>query len=69
MPPQYLEQNEETNTGSIPLTPGKSGPDLRANSAVKGDSFCRFLVYNYSESLFILTEWALSKRVLESWCF
>ncbi|MEQ2291060.1 hypothetical protein AMECASPLE_009502, partial [Ameca splendens] len=38
MPPQYLEQNEETNTGSIPLTPVKSGPDLRTNSIFKGVS-------------------------------
>uniref|UniRef100_A0A3B5LFD8 Uncharacterized protein n=1 Tax=Xiphophorus couchianus TaxID=32473 RepID=A0A3B5LFD8_9TELE len=38
MPPQYLEQSEETNNGSIPLTPVKSGPDLRANSIVKGVS-------------------------------
>ncbi|PWA33060.1 hypothetical protein CCH79_00013119 [Gambusia affinis] len=38
MPPQYLEQNEETNNGSIPLTPVKSGPDLRTNSIVKGVS-------------------------------
>ncbi|XP_054895936.1 retinoblastoma-like protein 2 [Poeciliopsis prolifica] len=38
MPPQYLEHNEETNNGSIPLTPVKSGPDLRTNSIVKGVS-------------------------------
>uniref|UniRef100_A0A3Q2QYB8 Retinoblastoma-like protein 2 n=1 Tax=Fundulus heteroclitus TaxID=8078 RepID=A0A3Q2QYB8_FUNHE len=38
MPPQYLEQNEEANTGSVPLTPVKSGADLRTNSVVKGVS-------------------------------
>uniref|UniRef100_A0A3Q2DEJ0 Retinoblastoma-like 2 (p130) n=1 Tax=Cyprinodon variegatus TaxID=28743 RepID=A0A3Q2DEJ0_CYPVA len=38
MPPQYLEQNEETSTGSVSHTPIKAGSDLRANSIIKGVS-------------------------------
>ncbi|XP_029909294.1 retinoblastoma-like protein 2 isoform X2 [Myripristis murdjan] len=39
MPPQYLEQNDGgSNTGSGPLTPITRGPDLTANSTVKGVS-------------------------------
>lgn len=36
MPPQYLEQNDESSTGSVPLTPINHGPDLNANSTLKG---------------------------------
>lgn len=50
MPPQYLEQSEKTNNGSIPLTPVKSGPDLRANSIVKGDTFRLFTITQGSEN-------------------
>ncbi|XP_044048161.1 retinoblastoma-like protein 2 isoform X6 [Siniperca chuatsi] len=38
MPPQYLEQNNESGTGSVPLTPINHGPDLNTNSTVKGVS-------------------------------
>ncbi|XP_038138136.1 retinoblastoma-like protein 2 isoform X2 [Cyprinodon tularosa] len=38
MPPQYLEQNEETSTGSVSHTPIKAGSDLRASSIIKGVS-------------------------------
>ncbi|XP_074489405.1 retinoblastoma-like protein 2 isoform X1 [Sebastes fasciatus] len=38
MPPQYLEQNDESSTGSVPLTPINHGPDLNTNSMVKGVS-------------------------------
>ncbi|XP_061577567.1 retinoblastoma-like protein 2 [Cololabis saira] len=33
MPPQYLEQNDESGTGPVPLTPSSHGPEL---STVKG---------------------------------
>ncbi|KAF3706008.1 Retinoblastoma-like protein 2 130 kDa retinoblastoma-associated protein [Channa argus] len=36
MPPQYLEQNNESSTGSVPLTPINQGPELNSNSSVKG---------------------------------
>lgn len=36
MPPQYLEQNDESSTGSVPLTPINHGADLNANSSLKG---------------------------------
>ncbi|XP_070686183.1 retinoblastoma-like protein 2 [Pempheris klunzingeri] len=38
MPPQYLEQNDEGSTGSVPVTPISHGPDLSANSTIKGVS-------------------------------
>ncbi|XP_026166676.1 retinoblastoma-like protein 2 isoform X1 [Mastacembelus armatus] len=38
MPPQYLEQNDESSTGSVPVTPINRGPDLSASSCVKGVS-------------------------------
>ncbi|KAI3371032.1 hypothetical protein L3Q82_023524 [Scortum barcoo] len=38
MPPQYLEQNDESSTGSVPLTPMNHGPDLHTNSTIKGVS-------------------------------
>ncbi|KAM3869888.1 retinoblastoma-like protein 2 [Diretmus argenteus] len=39
MPPQYLEQNDGCSSlGSAPLTPITHGPDLTANSAIKGVS-------------------------------
>ncbi|XP_042267885.1 retinoblastoma-like protein 2 isoform X2 [Thunnus maccoyii] len=38
MPPQYLEQNDESSSGSVPLTPINHGPDLNTNSTVKGVS-------------------------------
>ncbi|CAK6977974.1 LOW QUALITY PROTEIN: retinoblastoma-like protein 2 [Scomber scombrus] len=38
MPPQYLEQNDESSTGSVPLTPINHGPDLNTSSTLKGVS-------------------------------
>ncbi|KAM9352525.1 retinoblastoma-like protein 2 [Symphorus nematophorus] len=38
MPPQYLEQNDESGSGSVPLTPVNHGQDLNANSTLKGVS-------------------------------
>ncbi|XP_076026147.1 retinoblastoma-like protein 2 isoform X2 [Genypterus blacodes] len=38
MPPQYLEQNDGSHTASVPLTPITHGPDLTANSTIKGVS-------------------------------
>ncbi|XP_053174930.1 LOW QUALITY PROTEIN: retinoblastoma-like protein 2 [Scomber japonicus] len=38
MPPQYLEQNDESSSGSVPLTPINHGPDLNTSSTVKGVS-------------------------------
>lgn len=38
MPPQYLEQNDESSTGSVPLTPINHGADLTTNSTIKGVS-------------------------------
>uniref|UniRef100_A0A1A7XP02 Retinoblastoma-like 2 (p130) n=1 Tax=Iconisemion striatum TaxID=60296 RepID=A0A1A7XP02_9TELE len=38
MPPQYLEQNEESSGAGIPLTPTSQGPDLSTNSSIKGVS-------------------------------
>ncbi|XP_034031636.1 retinoblastoma-like protein 2 isoform X2 [Thalassophryne amazonica] len=38
MPPQYLEQHDDSSTGSGPHTPISRGPDLTSNSALKGVS-------------------------------
>lgn len=38
MPPQYLEQSDESSSGSVPVTPINHGADLNANSTVKGMS-------------------------------
>lgn len=38
MPPQYLEQNDESSTGSAPVTPINHGPELNTSSMVKGVS-------------------------------
>ncbi|KAM7397198.1 hypothetical protein PAMP_020190 [Pampus punctatissimus] len=38
MPPQYLEQSDESSKGSVPLTPINHGADLSTNSTVKGVS-------------------------------
>uniref|UniRef100_UPI0037E87ECD retinoblastoma-like protein 2 isoform X1 n=1 Tax=Semicossyphus pulcher TaxID=241346 RepID=UPI0037E87ECD len=38
MPPQYLEQNDESSSGSVPLTPNNHGPELNTNSTLKGVS-------------------------------
>ncbi|XP_040894043.1 retinoblastoma-like protein 2 isoform X2 [Toxotes jaculatrix] len=38
MPPQYLEQNDEGSTGSVPITPVNHGPELNTSSTVKGVS-------------------------------
>ncbi|XP_022617346.1 retinoblastoma-like protein 2 [Seriola dumerili] len=38
MPPQYLEQNDDSSTGSVPNTPVNHGPELNTNSTVKGVS-------------------------------
>uniref|UniRef100_A0A672ZQ64 Retinoblastoma-like protein 2 n=1 Tax=Sphaeramia orbicularis TaxID=375764 RepID=A0A672ZQ64_9TELE len=40
MPPQYLEQNDESSTTNLPLTPVNHGPDLNTNSTVKGVCTC-----------------------------
>ncbi|KAM9376938.1 retinoblastoma-like protein 2 isoform 2-T2 [Pholidichthys leucotaenia] len=36
MPPQHLEQNDDSSTGSIPRTPVDHGPELHTNSTTKG---------------------------------
>ncbi|KAM7002349.1 retinoblastoma-like protein 2 [Tautogolabrus adspersus] len=38
MPPQYLEQKDESSSGSVPLTPSNQRIDLNANSTLKGVS-------------------------------
>ncbi|XP_055011295.1 retinoblastoma-like protein 2 [Boleophthalmus pectinirostris] len=38
MPPQYLEQSEESSSVALPLTPVNQGPDLNSNSTSKGVS-------------------------------
>lgn len=38
MPPQYLEQNDESSSGSVPRTPINHGPDLSTSSTLKGAS-------------------------------
>ncbi|XP_041851966.1 retinoblastoma-like protein 2 isoform X2 [Melanotaenia boesemani] len=38
MPPQYLEQNDDSSTGGAPVTPVTHGPELSSNSAIKGVS-------------------------------
>uniref|UniRef100_A0A7N8Y5W3 Retinoblastoma-like 2 (p130) n=1 Tax=Mastacembelus armatus TaxID=205130 RepID=A0A7N8Y5W3_9TELE len=50
MPPQYLEQNDESSTGSVPVTPINRGPDLSASSCVKGE-FRRFYFLSVCASL------------------
>lgn len=36
MPPQYLEQNDDSSSGSVPLTPISHRPDLSTSSTLKG---------------------------------
>ncbi|XP_068168933.1 retinoblastoma-like protein 2 [Antennarius striatus] len=38
MPPQYLEQNDESVSGGVPVTPTNHRPDLNSSSTVKGVS-------------------------------
>ncbi|XP_073328313.1 retinoblastoma-like protein 2 isoform X2 [Pagrus major] len=38
MPPQYLEQNDDSSSGNVPLTPVNHGPDLSTSSTLKGVS-------------------------------
>ncbi|KAK7890920.1 hypothetical protein WMY93_022883 [Mugilogobius chulae] len=38
MPPQYLEQNDDSSSVTLPLTPVNQGTDLNANSTSKGVS-------------------------------
>ncbi|XP_041794484.1 retinoblastoma-like protein 2 isoform X2 [Chelmon rostratus] len=38
MPPQYLEQNDESSSGSVPVTPISHRPDLNTSSTLKGVS-------------------------------
>ncbi|XP_070406587.1 retinoblastoma-like protein 2 isoform X2 [Nothobranchius furzeri] len=38
MPPQYLEQNEDSGGAGIALTPASQGPDLSTNSTITGVS-------------------------------
>lgn len=39
MPPQYLEQNDESTSGSVPQTPINHGSDLSTSSTLKGAQF------------------------------
>lgn len=39
MPPQYLEQNDESASGSVPQTPINHGSDLSTSSTLKGAQF------------------------------
>lgn len=36
MPPQYLEQNNDSSSGSLPITPVNQGQNLNIGSALKG---------------------------------
>ncbi|XP_074533559.1 retinoblastoma-like protein 2 isoform X1 [Halichoeres trimaculatus] len=38
MPPQYLEQSDESSSGNVPLTPNSHGSELNASSTLKGVS-------------------------------
>ncbi|XP_003967379.1 retinoblastoma-like protein 2 [Takifugu rubripes] len=38
MPPQYLEQNNDSSSGSLPITPVNQGQNLNIGSALKGMS-------------------------------
>lgn len=38
MPPQYLEQSDETSSRNVPLTPNSHGADLTTSSTMKGVS-------------------------------
>ncbi|XP_076589284.1 retinoblastoma-like protein 2 isoform X1 [Chaetodon auriga] len=38
MPPQYLEQSDDSSSGSVPLTPISHGQDLHTSSTLKGVS-------------------------------
>lgn len=36
MPPQYLEQQDESSSGSVPVTPVSHGAELSSSSTLKG---------------------------------